>query len=128
MVGTDGGQHTRRVLAGIPDHQYFCMCEKHLHVIAHERRDMWNLFLDVTAVGPYQSRNRNVRVENSHVQALADEYLNQRHHGTLSEVICPGFEGQTYDSHPPLSCLEHCLYSSANLCLVGGQDSGQQRE
>src|SRR2546422_3895454 len=71
------------------------MCQKRLHFPAHQGRDMRDLFLGVAAVGPYQSRNCNVPVENSHITPLVDGGLDECDHWALPQVIGSHLERRT---------------------------------
>src|SRR5438876_1681186 len=125
VLGADRGKRMRRLSAGASDHQDFRVVEELVNVLAHQRRDVGDLLFDVTTIGADQSRERDARVEDSHVASLADECLDQRDHRTLPEVVGPRLEGQADDSHPALSSLEHPVYPSTNLRLVGWQDRGE---
>src|SRR6266567_560460 len=125
VLGADRGKGERRLPAGASDYQDFRVVEELLDVLAHQRRDVGDLLFDVATIGADQSRERDARVEDSHLASLADECLDQRDHRTLPEVVGPRLEGQADDSHTALPGLEHPVYPSTNLRLVGGKDRGE---
>src|SRR5262245_45081094 len=82
----------RGILAWRPDDDRLGMRDELLEVLAKERRDMWNLALDVPAVRAHELRERHVAIENPHVAPFPDQRLHERDDGTLAQVVGAGFE------------------------------------
>src|SRR5207249_4531877 len=85
MVGPGRGQHLGGVLAGVADYDDLGVGQERFGARAHQGRDVRDLFLDITAVGPDQARHRDVPVEDPDVASLADECLDERDHRALAE-------------------------------------------
>src|SRR5881397_32994 len=102
------------------------MREELVDAIAHQRRDVWNALFDVATVRAHQPRDRDVAIEDAHVAPFPDQRLDNGDHGALAEVVGPLLEGQPHDADATLLRLEHGFDAPPDLCLVRGQDRGEE--
>src|SRR5580704_9511530 len=112
----------------VPDDDRLGMVQNRINAVDHKPRYVWNAIEDEVPIGPDQACHIYVSVKNAQVIALADEAFDDLNHGTLSQIVRPGFETKTQNSYPPVFLLRYELQPFRNLHFVAWQDRVHDRQ
>src|SRR5262245_4318851 len=79
---------------------------------------MWHCAVDEPTVRADQPRKLDVRIEDAHLLALADEGLDKGHVRTLPQVVGVRLEAESKKSDCPLARVQNHLKSEVDLLAV----------